>query len=237
MTTLQKALRSELRRAADPERAAGAQAYMKSAMPFRGVGAVPLRKVCRQVFGAHPIATAEAWRRAVLSLWRTADYREERYAAIELTGARRYRRFQTLETLPMYEEMIVTGAWWDYVDAVAIHRVGEMLLRDYPRPMKRTLLRWSRDPDLWKRRTAILSQITFKRDTDLAFLYDCIAPSLASKEFFLRKAIGWALRQYAWTDPREVARYVREHDAELSPLSKREALKNVGRRPRRISGK
>ena len=80
---------------------------------------------------------------------------------------------------------------------------------------------------LWKRRTAILSQLTFKQDTDLDLLYDCIGPSLPSKEFFLRKAIGWALRQYAWIDPAEVERYVREHEDELSPLSRREALKNV----------
>ena len=127
----------------------------------------------------------------------------------------------------MYEEMIVTGAWWDYVDVIAIHRIGEYLLRDYPSRMKKTMRRWSAGEDLWKRRTSILCQITFKSDTDLDLLYDCIRPSLASREFFLRKAIGWALRQYAWTNPKEVKRYVREHEDELSGLSKREALKNV----------
>ncbi|HUP44807.1 MAG TPA: DNA alkylation repair protein, partial [Thermoanaerobaculia bacterium] len=134
---------------------------------------------------------------------------------------------QTLDALPMYEEMIVSGAWWDTVDVVAIHRVGACLLRDEPAKMKKTLRRWSKGDDLWKRRTSIIAQNTFKKETDLDLLYDCIAPSLASKEFFLRKAIGWALRQYAWTNPREVQRYVREHAAELSPLSKREALKNI----------
>jgi 3-methyladenine DNA glycosylase AlkD len=127
----------------------------------------------------------------------------------------------------MYEEMIVTGAWWDYVDAIAGHRLG-LLLRRFPAPMRKQMLAWSRDQDLWKRRSAILCQLRFKGETDLELLYACIAPSLASREFFLRKAIGWALRQYAWTDPREVVRYVREHQAALSPLSRREALKNVG---------
>ena len=225
--SLIRKIRAELARVADPARAAGSQAYMKSEMPFLGVGAVPLRRVCRQVFDAHPISSPIAWQRTILSIWRNAEYREERYAAIELTGAKQYREFQTLDSLPMYEEMIVSGAWWDYVDVVAIHRIGEFLLRDFPRRMKKEMLRWSEDEDLWKRRSAILSQITFKKDTDLDLLYACIEPSLSSKEFFLRKAIGWALRQYAWTNPREVERYVKAHERELSPLSKREALKNL----------
>src|SRR5688572_20929768 len=94
--------------------------------------------------------------------------------------------------------------------------------------MKREMRRWSRDDDVWKRRTSILCQVTFKKDTDLELLYDCMRPSLTSREFFLRKAIGWALRQYAWTDPREVRRYVAEHADRLSGLSRREALKNIG---------
>jgi 3-methyladenine DNA glycosylase AlkD len=122
--------------------------------------------------------------------------------------------------------MIVTGAWWDLVDGIAGHRLGR-LLRLFPREMRREMLAWSRSDDLWKRRGAILCQLTFKRDTDLDLLYAVIEPALSSREFFLRKAIGWALRQHAWTDPREVRRYVREHESELSGLSKREALRNV----------
>jgi 3-methyladenine DNA glycosylase AlkD len=80
---------------------------------------------------------------------------------------------------------------------------------------------------MWKRRAAILCQLGFRRETDLDLLYACIEPSLESKEFFLRKAIGWALRQYAWTDPREVRRYVTANRERLSPLSVREAMKNI----------
>jgi 3-methyladenine DNA glycosylase AlkD len=227
MSLLHGELLRRLHAAGDPVRAKGAQAYMKSEMPYIGVSAVPLRAVCREVFALHPIASAKAWRREALSIWRKAEFREERYAAIELTGFKRYRDFQDLEALPMYEEMIVDGAWWDYVDAVAIHRVGEYLLRQFPSRMKREMRKWSKGDDMWKRRSAIISQITFKGDTDLELLYDCIRPSLDSREFFLRKAIGWALRQYAWTNPAEIRRYVREHDDELSPLSKREAMKNL----------
>jgi 3-methyladenine DNA glycosylase AlkD len=202
------------------------QAYMKSAMPYLGVSAVPLRAVCRRVFADLALPDAASWRGLVLGLWRNAVFREERHAAIELAGHRSARAFQDMEALPLYEELIVSGAWWDYVDAVATHRLGD-LLRRHPRPMKKAMLRWARDENLWKRRGAILCQIGFKGDTDLDLLYACLEPSLASREFFLRKAIGWALRQYAWTDPPEVLRYVRAQGERLSPLSRREALKNV----------
>src|SRR5262249_18709234 len=82
-----------------------------------------------------------------------------------------------------------------------VSRVGACLLRAYPRPMRRTRIAWAKCTDIWKRRAAIISQVTFKRDTDLALLDECIRPSLGRTEFWLRKAIGWALRQYAWTDP------------------------------------
>jgi 3-methyladenine DNA glycosylase AlkD len=123
--------------------------------------------------------------------------------------------------------MIVTGAWWDYVDAVATHHLGEVL-RNEPARTTALMRRWSRDSHLWKRRAAILCQIRFKDDTDLDLLYACIEPNLGDRDFFIRKAIGWALRQYAWTDAREVSRYVQANRDRLSPLSLREALKNVG---------
>jgi 3-methyladenine DNA glycosylase AlkD len=226
-TPLLAVLRRELSAAGAPERAAGAKAYMKSAMPFHGVGAVPLRAICKRAFAAHPVESPAAWRRDVLAIWRGAKFREERYAAIELTGDRRARTFQTMASLPMYEEMIVTGAWWDLVDALASKRLGE-IFRNEPAPMRKAMRAWSRGADMWKRRSAILCQITFKKDTDLDFLFACIEPSLGSKEFFLRKAIGWALRSYAWTDERPIVAYVEANRARLAPLSIREALKNVG---------
>jgi 3-methyladenine DNA glycosylase AlkD len=238
---LLRRVRRGLTAAADPARAPAMQAYMKSAMPYHGVSAPALRRVCREAFAGLSFASARDFRGAVLGLWRAARFREERHAAIELSGQRRFRAFQDLAALPMYEEMIVTGAWWDYVDVLATHRLGD-LLRAHPASMARTLRGWSRGRDLWKRRSAILAQLHFKQDTDLPLLYSCIEPSLASKEFFLRKAIGWALRQYAWTDPAEVRRYVRANEGHLSPLSRREALKNLGRRrnigesPRAVGG-
>ena len=219
-------LRAELSRAGDPQKTAAMQAYMKSAMPYWGVQTPLQRAITRRLFAAHRLESAEEWREACLAIWRAAQYREERYAAIELTGFKYYREWQTLDTLPMYEEMIVTGAWWDFVDVIASARLGP-LLRQYPGRMRAKMLQWSRSRNLWKRRSAILCQLTFKSETDLDLLYSVIEPSLGSKEFFLQKAIGWALRQYAWSDPREIRRYVRANADRLSALSKREALKNI----------
>ncbi len=216
-----------MKEVADPARARGMQAYMKSAMPYLGVSAVPLREVCKAQFKDIEWPDLKSWQADVLELWRGARFREERYAAIELSGVKAAREFQTFAALPMYEEMIVTGAWWDYVDTMAGHRLWT-ILQNEGEPMKRAMLGWSTDVDMWKRRSAILCQLRAKGSTDLALLYACIEPSLDSKEFFLRKAIGWALRQYAWTDPAEVRRYVAQHADRLSGLSRREALKNVG---------
>jgi 3-methyladenine DNA glycosylase AlkD len=219
-------VRGELRRLGDPRRAAGQQAYMKSAMPYHGVSTPLLRAACKKIFSGIALPSRAAWRDEVLALWRGAKFREERYVAIGLSGHKLARPFQTPAAIPLYEEIIVTGAWWDYVDSVASQRVGP-ILRDYPAPMKRKMLAWSKSDDMWKRRTSIICQLGFREQTDLGLLYACIEPSIDSKEFFLRKAIGWALRQYAWTDPAEVKRYARKNRDRLSGLSHREALKNV----------
>ncbi|GII78207.1 DNA alkylation repair protein [Sphaerisporangium rufum] len=224
MTPLHQAVRAALAEVADPAKAPAMQAYMKSSMPFLGVRAMPRRAALRRVLAEHRIGTAPAWRRAVLALWRDAEYREERYAAMELSAFRYYRDFQTLYTVPMYEEMIVTGAWWDYVDDLAVNRVGA-LLRAFPDTMRPLMLEWAGDADLWRRRAAILCQNSFMGRTDAGLLYACIEPSLSDTDFFARKAIGWALREYARTAPQEVVRYV-DHKG-ITGLSRREALKNL----------
>jgi 3-methyladenine DNA glycosylase AlkD len=153
------AVRRALRAAADPARAPGMQAYMKSAMPYHGVPAPAQRRTFRRVFADHPLGSAAAWRATVLALWREAGHREERYAAIALASDGRYRAERTsLEALALFEELIVTGAWWDLVDGVATHLVAG-LLAGHRAPMTATLLAWSRSPDRWLRRTAIISQV------------------------------------------------------------------------------
>jgi 3-methyladenine DNA glycosylase AlkD len=213
-----EAIRRELAARADSSKATDMQAYMKSAMPFLGVQKPGRREVARIVFPAYPLHGFEAWRDTVLQLWREATYREERYMAIALARDRRYRSHRTMAALPLYEELIVTGAWWDLVDEVATRLVGELEL-------ERFLRSWSTDADMWKRRTAIIAQITRKDRTDAQLLFDCIEPNRADREFFIRKAIGWALREYSKVDPDGVEQYCATH--ELSPLSRREALRRL----------
>ena len=220
-------VRAARKKAADPVKAPKMQAYMKSTMPYRGVSSPEQKAIWKAVFLAHPLSSSREWQKVALTLWREATFREERYGAIALTGLRRYALHRTMDSIPMFEEMIVTGAWWDFVDAIAGRQLGDVL-RAEPSPMSKLMRRWARDQDMWKRRAAILCQLGFKRETDLKLLYDCIEPNLADTQFFMRKAIGWALRQYAWTDPREVKRYVKANRERLSTLSVREALKNVG---------
>jgi len=241
--SLVKEVRNRLRQTGDPKRAAEMQRYMKSEMPYRGVSAPGQRLIWRTVFPAHPLGSFAEWQAVALELWREAAYREERYAAVALTDLKTYAAYRTFAALPMLEEMIVTGAWWDYVDALATHHLGDVLRAELQASkgarMRALLLRWARGDNLWKRRAAILCQIRFKTETDLRLLYGCIEPSLLSPasptrdirhDFFIRKAIGWALRQYAWTGAGEVRRYVAAHRDRLSPLSVREALKNAPRR-------
>jgi len=220
------AVRDGLEQRGDPARAPAMQAYMKSAMPYRGVQAPAQQTLFRNVFAANPLPDRTDWTDTALELWREAAYREERYAAIALTGHRLYRAHQTPDALSVYQEMVVDGAWWDYVDAVAIHRIGP-LVPAYPGLLRPLILRWSTDRDRWRRRTAIICQVGALGAADLDLLYAVIEPNLADPDFFVRKGIGWALRQYAWSDPDEVERYVTEQGSRMSGLSRREALKNV----------
>ena len=219
-------VRAALEAAADPVKAPKMQAYMKSTMPYRGVSSPEQKAIWKAVFLAHPLSSRHEWQKVALTLWREATFREERYAAIALTGLRQHASHRTMDSIPMFEEMIVTGAWWDFVDAIAGRQLGDVL-RAEPSRMSKLMRRWARDKDMWQRRAAILCQLGFKRETDLKLLYDCIEPNLPDTHFFMRKAIGWALRQYAWTDPREIKRYVKANRERLSNLSAREALKNV----------
>ena len=226
-TDIRNAIGAALRAAADPDRAPHQQAYMKSEMPFLGVVVPQCRRIAASAFRAHPLPDGDAWQAAILGLWREAAFREERYAAIELLNLPRCARWIEPRRIPLIEELVVTGAWWDYVDAIAGRAMGAMLA-GHPKPTKALLRGWARSNDVWKRRTAILAQLRSKQATDRKLLADVIEPSIGEREFFLRKGIGWALREFSKTDPDWVIAFIATHDA-LSGLSRREAMKHLDR--------
>ncbi|MDQ6849061.1 MAG: DNA alkylation repair protein [Actinomycetota bacterium] len=224
-TQLLAAIRDGLRTAAVSERAPQMQAYMKSAMSFRGVRVPEVRAITLAAAKAHPFGSPDALRESVLALWRDARFREERYAATALLDVPNARRVRTPELLDTCRELIVTGAWWDHVDELA-HRVGE-LLADWPGDIRAQLVGWTSDDDPWLRRASIICQLGRRDDTDLDLLGIAIEANLAHRDFFIRKAIGWALRDYARTDANWVRALVAARGDQLSALSRREALKHL----------
>lgn len=204
---------------------------MKSEMPFLGVSSPARRAALRPILADFRPSDAPDFERVVLALWDEARFREERHAVIDLCQVRFCKPFQTPERLSLYRHMVVTGAWWDLVDEIAAHLVGGILgsHRDVVTP---TVRAWAVDPDLWLRRTAILAQIRHRDETDVALLTDVLEAnledSLHGREFWIRKAAGWALRSYAPTDPGFVVGFVREHQDRMSGLSVREAFKHLG---------
>lgn len=217
------AVRQGLAAVADPARAPEMQRYMKSEMPFLGVPKPVRARVLEDVFAAHPLGSRAEWVECVLELWRGARHREERYAALDLAG--RYPRWQGVDLLPVYDELVVTGAWWDFVDEIASRRIGP-LLRAFPEEVTPVVRAWSRDADRWRRRVSVICQLGSKQATDVDLLREVVEANIADEDFFLRKAIGWALRQHSRVDPGWVRAFVEEHP-ELSGLSKREALKHL----------
>ncbi len=221
VTALAAQIRAALAARADPERAPGKQAYMKSEMPFLGISVPTVRSVARATAKAARVTDGAVLRDAALALWDGAAYREERYAAmalLDLPGASVDAR-----VVPIIEHMVRTGRWWDYTDELA-HRVAGLHDRD-PIPTAALVGRWSTDEDMWIRRIAIISQLGRRERVDRVLLTAVIAPNLPDTEFFIRKAIGWALREYARVDPDWVRGYALTHD--LSPLSRREALTHL----------
>ena len=222
-------LRANLRQAlsaqGDPERARQQQAYMKSAMPYAGLGMPALRQLTRQLCRAYPCDDGNTWEALIRALRDGADGREERYAAQEIVTLPRYMRtFLTPERLPLVRHLVTTGAWWDLVDGIATTAAGDLLKR-YPEEISAQMYAWATDEDLWIRRTAILCQLKFKNLTDTKLLFYAIEHSSTDPDFFARKAIGWALREYSKTAPGEVIAYIDAQGAKLSARSKREGLK------------
>ncbi len=229
---LAAAIRAALVAGADPDRAAQQQAYMKSALPYRGLSSPQLRTALRPLLAEHRFTDREDWESCVHGLWDGATHREEWYAAIALLRDPAYRAWVDPRLLPLLEHLLRTGAWWDVVDEISAHLVGQVLLDSRPE-VTGVIDDWSVDGHLWVRRSAMLAQLRHKERTDTDLLERVLDGNLDDttygREFFIRKALGWALREHARTDPAWVRDYLRTRAGRLSGLSVREASKHLAR--------
>jgi 3-methyladenine DNA glycosylase AlkD len=221
-----EAVGQALAAAADPEIAAKQRAYMKSAMPYYGLPAPRLKAELQPLLRGWAPADREQWRSTVLALWDDATHREEWYAAIAVARHRRAREWLDPASIDLWRHLVVTGAWWDVVDEVATHLVGDAL-RQHRQETTPVLRAWATDDDLWIRRTAVISQVGHKGDLDTHLLRHAVEANLADRSFWLRKAIGWALRDHARSDPDWVRAEVSRLGDRLSGLSRREAMKHL----------
>ena len=197
------------------------KAYMKHHFPFLGIKSPVRKEALKNYFATHeapekPELFTEVW--AIYKM----NEREYQYVAIALLVKK--LKTLTIEDLEFLEKLITEKSWWDSVDSIAPIIVGDIVKRDRVNGEK-IILQWSDSDDMWLNRAAILHQLKYKKETHEGILAEIILKHMASKEFFIQKAIGWVLREYAKTNPDFVLQFVASNN--LKPLSKREALKHI----------
>jgi 3-methyladenine DNA glycosylase AlkD len=206
----------------NPSRAAGMRAYMRDQFPYAGLPAPLLRKLERDAFAGLATPSSADLQSFSLACW-ARDEREYQYVACDYL--RKHVRVASAGFIEVTRTLITTKPWWDTVDALATRFVGD-LVRQHPSLMA-TMDAWSTESDMWLIRTAILHQLHYGPATDTARLFSYCAGQAGHRDFFVRKAIGWALRHYARTDPEAVRAFVSANEGRLSPLSVREAMKHL----------
>ena len=219
-----RSLKTLLASHAHPRQAIGMKRYMRDQFDYQGIKVPELTALLKEHYRLHGLPPLSDLDAILRDLW-ALPQREYQYTADSLLD--RFESQLPASFIHTLEYLIVTKSWWDTVDTLATGAVG-VHFRRYPAVRARTLARWRRSDDFWLRRSAILFQLNYKSDTDFSLLCDIIRENLGSKEFFINKAIGWALRQYTRTDPEAVRRFVAQ--TPLQPLSAREALKWLERR-------
>ncbi|MFJ6655582.1 DNA alkylation repair protein [Streptomyces sp. NPDC091377] len=209
--------------AADPERAVAQRAYMKDVAPFLGMTTPVRRALSRTVLAGTPRPDETDCTALALRCWQRPE-REYQYFAIDCL--RRHIGRCSSAFLPVTRHLVTTRSWWDTVDPLAAHVVGALVAAD-PR-LTGEMDRWIADDDLWVARTALLHQLRYQERTDVDRLFGYCLRQSEHPDFFVRKAIGWCLREYAKTDPDAVRAFLARERGRFSPLSVREALKNIG---------
>ena len=206
----------------DPARAPAMAAYMRDQFAFYGIPAPAQRAAAREAAAGLAPPTEADLASLAGACW-ARPQREWQYAACDALARGATRCSAAL--LDTVEHLIVTKSWWDTVDSLAAQTTGA-LVTAHPQ-LAATMDAWIEADNFWLARTAILHQLKYKAATDAARLFGYCERRAADREFFIRKAIGWALREYSKTDPAAVQRFVADHDARLSGLSKREALRRM----------
>ncbi|WP_328924542.1 DNA alkylation repair protein [Streptomyces sp. NBC_00190] len=220
--TLLERLTEAYAAAADPVRARAMSTYMKDVAPFLGIPTPLRRELSKAVTKDTPRPSEADCAALALCCWRLPE-REYHYFAVDYL--RRHVSRCSSGLLPVARHLITTVPWWDTVDLLAAHTVGPLVAADPA--LAAVTDEWSGDEDLWLVRTALLHQLRFKSATDTGRLFGYCRRQADHPDFFVRKAIGWCLREYAKTDPAAVRAFVEAERGSLSPLSVREALKNL----------
>ncbi|MEP6896460.1 MAG: DNA alkylation repair protein [Chloroflexota bacterium] len=216
------ALKTFFEQHANPVLAAPMKKYMRDQFEYLGIKSPQVSALQREFIHEHGLPPFEELDVISRELW-SLPQREFQYLAMNMIG--KYEMKLEPEFISTLEYCIVTKSWWDTVDALAGHPVGTHFKR-YPKSKEQYLKKWRKSDNIWLRRTTILFQLGYKQETDFDLLCDIIRENLGSDEFFINKAIGWALRQYAYTDSKAVKKFVKA-TKELHPLSRREALKHL----------
>jgi 3-methyladenine DNA glycosylase AlkD len=206
----------------DPVRAASMAAYMRDQFRYFGLPSPALRSLVRAATAGLPRPSVSDLREIALRCW-ARDEREFQYVACDYL--RKHVAVADADFLPVARTLIVTKSWWDTIDPLATRFVGD-LVRAHP-SLSPAMDDWSADENKWVVRTAILHQLNYGAATDTDRLFAYCVRQAGHPDFFVRKAIGWALRHYARTDPEAVRGFVVAHSDILSPLSVREASKHL----------
>lgn len=206
---------------ADPVQAAPMKKYMREQFEYLGIKTPKITALQKEFFAEHGFPDLLELDIILRDLW-ALPQREFQYVAVGLLG--RFNKQVPAKFIKTIEYLIVTKSWWDTVDSIAGGTVGVHFQR-FPEVREKYLAKWRASDNFWLRRTTILFQLNYKKETDFALLSDIICENLDSKEFFINKAIGWSLRQYARIDPKAVKKFVKS--TPLHPLSRREAMKHL----------
>lgn len=205
----------------DSDRAVRMAAYMKDKFEFYGIPSPTRKSIQNEVFSKYSIKDSKELESVILQLW-DLDQREFIYAAIDL--AARNRKVWAPELIVVFEKLLISKSWWDSVDGMTSNCIAPFF-KKFPDSKNEWIEKWRIDGNMWLNRVSIIHQLGLKNQTDTDLLTLCILTHSSSKEFFIQKAIGWALRQYAKFNPEWVLNFVEVNP--LKSLSKREAVKNI----------